>query len=111
MRALTRRSSRRPSRSCRTRGRTPAPETDAVTIGLSPCEELVKQACGPNGECSDRRGCGPAKQLLAMETKERHASGTANRTTCTSGKCREALKDSFFAACDKATSAAGAGAR
>jgi hypothetical protein len=80
---------------------------NAVIIGLSPCEELVKQVCGPQGKCSESRGCDPARQLLAMEAKERQASGTPNRTTYTSGKCREALKDRFFAACDKATSAAG----
>jgi hypothetical protein len=68
-------------------------------VDRSPCEKLVRKACGADDACADSRACGPARQLLDMEHEEQRQAGTPKRTTFTSGKCDEALGDAFFARC------------
>jgi hypothetical protein len=68
-------------------------------VGVSPCERLVARVCGADGSCSDSTACGPARQLLAMEREEQQKAGTPDRTTFTSAKCVEALRDAFFTPC------------
>ncbi len=69
-------------------------------IGHSPCEELVRKVCGADRACAEARACEPARQLLRMERQEQRDAGTPGRTTFTSGKCREAERDDFFAPCE-----------
>lgn len=84
--------------------RLPPPETedweDVNIIGYSPCEQLVRQVCGPQDQCEDVEACDPAHQLLEMELQERNESSNRNLMTYTSGQCLNAMKDrEYFSVC------------
>ncbi len=61
--------------------------------GYSPCERLVRTACGREDQCAEVEGCGLARQLLDMEKDERAAAANPNRMTYTSGQCQEVWPD------------------
>ena len=64
------------------------------------CEQLVERVCGAAGQCDNRPGCAPAKQLLTMENEERITSFNPQTATYATGQCRMALRDvEFFAPC------------
>lgn len=65
----------------------------------APCERLVTEVCGADGACEGASACVPARQLLDMEREEQRAAGQPGSWTFTSGKCREARADDFFAPC------------
>jgi hypothetical protein len=68
-------------------------------IGLSPCEQLVRQVCGVSELCATAEACAPARQLLQQESAER-AAGNPDVMVYSSGQCMEALKDAqFFKPC------------
>ena len=84
--------------------RLPPPEIeeweDVNIVGYSPCEQLVRQVCGKQDQCANVEACDPARQLLAMEQQERHASSNPNLMTYTSGQCLNAMKDKeYFGIC------------
>lgn len=88
-------------RRCERRHQAAAPTT---------CQRLVTRVCGSDGQCAGSTACSPARQLLAMENREREASRDPKRPTYTSGKCGEALAGSdFFIACPATEGAAGGG--
>ena len=69
-------------------------------VGYSPCENLVHRVCGMDNACIGSPACGPARQLLGMEQKERSDSDSPDYTTPTSGQCLEADQDrAFFRTC------------
>lgn len=71
-----------------------------VIIGESPCEQLVLAVCGRLGECDDAQACGPARQLLSMESRERASARSPRYMTFTSAQCQEAAADTgFFSSC------------
>ncbi len=89
--------------------RQPPPETeeweDINIVGYSPCEKLVQQVCGQQGQCADVEACDLARQLLKMETQERDGSRNRNLMTYTSGQCLKAIKDKEnFASCPPSNS-------
>jgi hypothetical protein len=64
------------------------------------CEQLVWKVCGLSDECAERRGCGPARQLLQLELEERRASANPDAATQSTAECGRALLDGdFFARC------------
>lgn len=66
------------------------------------CQRLRNKVCGTTNQCSDGPGCGPATQLLELETQERYASVNPDSPTFSSGQCLEALQDEgFFAPCGR----------
>jgi hypothetical protein len=77
--------------------RPPPPETeewqDVNIVGYSPCEQLVRQVCGQQGQCADAEACGLSRQLLEMETQERNESRNRNLMTYSSGQCLKVIKD------------------
>ncbi len=69
-------------------------------VGASPCERLVRNVCGDQGECAGAPACAPARHLLVEERRERSQSPTPDRMTYSSGQCRVAAGDkAFFRAC------------
>ena len=88
--------------------RLPPPKTeeweDVNIVGYTPCEQLVRQVCGRQGECLDAESCDPAQQLLAMEDEERNNAANRNLMTFTSGQCLSAMKDrEYFRQCEQNT--------
>jgi Xaa-Pro aminopeptidase len=88
--------------------RLPPPKTeeweDVNIVGYTPCEQLVRQVCGRQGECLDAESCDPAQQLLAMEDEERNNAANRNLMTFTSGQCLSAMKDrEYFRQCAQNT--------
>lgn len=74
--------------------------------GYSPCERLVRTACGQNDACRAAESCSMARQLLEMEGEERNASDNRYRMTYTSGQCIEVSSDvTLFPACKVQSSA------
>jgi hypothetical protein len=64
------------------------------------CMQLVIKVCGEHNECSDRPGCDPARQLLAMEREELNESW-AGMVLETSTHCLEGLgNEEFFKSCE-----------
>ncbi len=85
-----------------TRKGTPQPWEGALIVGFSPCERLVREVCGAEGQCANHPDCALVKQLLDMEEQEREASASPNRMTYTSGQCQKVLADgTIFASCHK----------
>lgn len=73
---------------------------DALIVGYSPCEKLVRSVCGWKDECLTAEACNLARQLLDMEHKERETSGNRYLMSYTSGQCLKAVKDEeFFTSC------------
>lgn len=82
--------------------REPEEWEDALIVGYSPCEKLVRNICGRHDECTDAEACNLARQLLDMEREERDASDNKYLMTYTSGQCLKAIRDEeFFASCLK----------
>ena len=84
--------------------RLPPPETeewqDVNIVGYSPCEQLVRQVCGRQDQCTGMEACNLANQLLDMEQQERNDSDNPNLMTYSSGQCLNAMKDrEYFSAC------------
>lgn len=65
----------------------------APIAGYSPCEQLVRRACGKENQCGKTEGCNMARQLLDMEQDEQAESGNRNRMTYTSGQCKQVEAD------------------
>lgn len=76
-------------------GATASPKTG----GSSPCQVLVDQACGPDNACAGATKCSAARQLVAMAAEQRARQAGLKTMTGTELKCREALRDRFFAPC------------
>ena len=75
---------------------------DAPIVGYSPCEQLVRMVCGRQDQCAEAEACGPARQLLGMESEERAASHNRNLMTFTSGQCMKVQDDrEFFLPCSQ----------
>ena len=75
---------------------------DAPIVGYSPCEQLVRMVCGRQDQCAEAEACGPARQLLDMESEERAASRNRNLMTFTSGQCMKVQDDrEFFLPCSR----------
>ena len=73
----------------------PAPESSDDR----PCQVLVDQACGRDNACGDATKCSAAHQLVDMAAEQRAQQANPAAITGTGLKCREALRDSFFAPC------------
>ncbi len=71
----------------------------AQRSGSRPCQALVDQACGRDNACAETTKCSAARQLLDMAAEERAQQANPKALTDTGLKCREALRDSFFAPC------------
>lgn len=76
-------------------GATASPEPS----GSRPCQVLVDQACGPDNACADATKCSAARQLVDMAAEQRARRADPKALNGTELKCREALRDSFFAPC------------
>lgn len=71
------------------------------------CEALVRKVCGAGEACASAPGCGPARQLLEMETQERRPGSPGSVVTPTSELCNDALEDeAFFSPCPAAAGGA-----
>ncbi len=64
------------------------------------CEALVSQACGPDGSCGDRGGCGPARQLLEMQREAAQRREGPDALAEIEAQCAEAQASPFFAPCE-----------
>jgi len=71
-------------------------------LGPTPCRKLVDAVCGQDNQCSDRKGCAAAWQLLDMEGQEIGATlRRPERQVDSSLRCQEAMNDQrFFARCE-----------
>jgi hypothetical protein len=65
----------------------------------TPCKKLVDRVCGPSGECNAGKACGPARQLLQMESDERLQSADPEAVTPTGAECEKAMTNTFFEPC------------
>ncbi|MDZ7754648.1 MAG: hypothetical protein U5S82_24095 [Gammaproteobacteria bacterium] len=65
------------------------------------CQRLADKVCGSEGQCAQREACGPARQLLETETRERRGALNPDAPTPATGQCRQALgDDGFFTPCE-----------
>jgi len=74
----------------------PACESGAAP---STCKRLVDRVCGAQGECNEAKACGPARQLLQLESEERLESADPDARTPTGDECAKAMTNAFFEAC------------
>lgn len=77
----------------------PGATASPKTSGGRPCQVLVDQACGPDNACADTTKCSAARQLVDMAAEQRARQADPKTLNGTEIKCREALRDSFFAPC------------
>jgi hypothetical protein len=66
-----------------------------------PCQALVDQACGRDNACAEATKCSAAHQLVEMTAEQRAQQADPAALTDTDLKCREALRDAFFAPCGR----------
>ncbi|MEA3640575.1 MAG: hypothetical protein VBE63_11605 [Lamprobacter sp.] len=87
----------------------PAEEQGAATFpeggDSRHCQVLVEQACGRDNACADATKCSAARQLVDMAAEQRAQQVNPDAITGTGLKCREALRDSFFAPCHQGAAA------
>lgn len=65
----------------------------------SACAKLVDKVCGAGGQCSSSQACGPARQLLKMESEERLESVDPDALSPTGAECEKAMDNAFFEPC------------
>jgi len=63
------------------------------------CRKLVDRVCGEADQCAAGRACGPARQLLRMESDERPESADPQALTPTGAECEKAMDNAFFEPC------------
>ncbi len=70
-------------------------------VGMQPsaCRRLVDRVCGDRDQCKDAKACGPARQLLQLESEERLESADPDVRTPTGDECAKAMSNPFFAPC------------
>lgn len=71
-----------------------------VALRESPCRTLMERVCGKDDRCADSRACGPARQLLEMETEERMESADPAARTTMGVECERAMHNPFFTPCE-----------
>lgn len=79
----------------------PAAPPPRQGAGGRPCQALVDQACGRDNACAQATKCSAAHQLVEMTAEQRAQQADPNAMTGTDLKCREALRDTFFAPCEQ----------
>lgn len=65
----------------------------------SACRRLVDRVCGDRDQCKEAKACGPARQLLQLESEERLESADPDVRTPTGEECEKAMNNPFFEPC------------
>jgi len=78
--------------------RQPTQET-SVPVG-SPCDVLVKQACGEDYGCGASEPCRLANELFDMATEDLTRGAAPRARVSGEDQCREAMGNAFFKPCE-----------
>jgi hypothetical protein len=76
------------------------PPRSPAAAGRDFCSDLVRQSCGSDNACSDATKCSAAHQLQRMAAEERARGADPAAPVEADLKCREALRNDFFAPCE-----------